>query len=541
MESAASDHSIHNCRSIEAQHVVLSPETADDHDHHGKRVVDELDFFAHKGRLKEAKDHTAEVKEECDHHGVGQEKQLPDVNTGLNLLTTYTSSDKSSMDVGTSSSRNMEDKHRTNELAVLQAELGRMNVENQRLRGVIHQVNTNYQALQVHLVKLKNQKTDQQAAEQHKMNLNGSEVLKEKQLMNEFNNLAPRQFMDMGRAEKDELSQCSHEGCRSQDCSGSFPRNNIVESMECCKGTSHVHRDISGRSSTTGAEDSPDHEFQGWIPNKVPKLMSPPREVDQASSETISMIKKARVSVRARSEASMISDGCQWRKYGQKMAKGNPCPRAYYRCTMATGCPVRKQVQRCAEDRTILITTYEGQHNHPLPPAAMAMASTTSAAASMLLSGSNPSADGLISSNTFLARTGLPNCPPSLATLSATAPFPTVTLDLTRTPTSSEMPLGQPNQHPSNFPHNNLMSVPQILGQALYNQPKFSVLNSLQGLDSTTHSLADKVSAATAAIAADPNFTTALVAAITSIVGNVQSNNNTNNNVSPGNDSGNNT
>ncbi|KAM1041251.1 hypothetical protein ACFX13_031194 [Malus domestica] len=537
MKSSASDHSIHNCR------FVLSSETTNDHDH-GKRVVGELDFFADKGRLKEDRDHTAEVKEECDRHGVGQEKQLPDVNIGLNLLTTNTSSEKSSMDDGTSSSHTMENKHRTNQLAVLRAELGHMNVENQRLRGAIHQLNTHYQALQVHLVTLmqrqKNQKTDYQTAEQHKMNINGSVVLEEKQMMNGINNLAPIQFMDMGRAEKDELSQCSHEGCRSQDCPGSPPRNDIVESMECCKSTSHVHRDISGRSRTAGGEDSPDQELQGWIPKKVPKLISP-REVDQPSSEAMSMIKKARVSVRARSEASMISDGCQWRKYGQKMAKGNPCPRAYYRCTMRNGCPVRKQVQRCAEDRTILITTYEGHHNHPLPPAAMAMASTTSASASMILSGSMPSADGLISSNSFLARTGLPNYPPSLATLSASAPFPTVTLDLTNTPTSSEMPLGQPNQLPPNFPHNNLMSVPQILGQALCNQSKFSVLDSLQGLDSTTHSLADKVSAATAAITADPNFTAALVAAITSIVVNGHSNNNTYNNVATRNNSDDNT
>ncbi|XP_047152129.1 probable WRKY transcription factor 33 isoform X1 [Vigna umbellata] len=115
----------------------------------------------------------------------------------------------------------------------------------------------------------------------------------------------------------------------------------------------------SQTSYSGGDEDNLGPEAKRWKGDN---------ENDDYSASGSRTVREPRVVVQTTSEIDILDDGFRWRKYGQKVVKGNPNARSYYKCT-APGCSVRKHVERAAHDIKAVITTYEGKHNHDVPAA----------------------------------------------------------------------------------------------------------------------------------------------------------------------------
>lgn len=105
--------------------------------------------------------------------------------------------------------------------------------------------------------------------------------------------MVPRQFLDLGPSvETDEVSNSSSE---ERTRSGTPPNNNNNNTSNGKHEMERVNR-----------EESPESENQCWGPNKAQKLNnnSSNKSMEQSTEATM---RKARVSVRARSEAPMVS------------------------------------------------------------------------------------------------------------------------------------------------------------------------------------------------------------------------------------------
>ncbi|KAG7023933.1 WRKY transcription factor WRKY24 [Cucurbita argyrosperma subsp. argyrosperma] len=112
-------------------------------------------------------------------------------------------------------------------------------------------------------------------------------------------------------------------------------------------------------STMIGDDDSDELDAKRW------KSESENEIILVAGGKTV---REQRVVVQTISRVDKLDDGYWWRKYGQKVVKGNPNPRSYYKCTYA-GCGVRKHIERASHDLKAVITTYEGKHNHEIPAA----------------------------------------------------------------------------------------------------------------------------------------------------------------------------
>jgi hypothetical protein len=309
-----------------------------------------------------------------------------------------------------------------NQVTMLVAEINRVKEENHKLNSMVKRMTSKYNYLQKHIRSLV----------QQQKRVDGSQILNPDHRSKDV--LCPGSInVDSGRAVSNQSDQSSGSNERNEENEKKNVKSMDNHHLPSKKRKINYMQSVQIENGINSSmDDSPCRH--GESPDKNPQVLS------RVSGEQTVAAPKRIVAVRTRSEQSARADGCQWRKYGQKMTRNNLLPRSYYRCACVTGCPVKKQVQRCAQDPTILITTYEGEHNHSLSPLAMAVMHDSSN--QIISEGLNTV--NFVADNQFI---------PCIATISTSTPFPTVTLDLTDNRPNPGLQLRPPQLTAGSFRH----------------------------------------------------------------------------------------
>uniref|UniRef100_A0A0A9A7V3 WRKY domain-containing protein n=1 Tax=Arundo donax TaxID=35708 RepID=A0A0A9A7V3_ARUDO len=162
-----------------------------------------------------------------------------------------------------------------------------------------------------------------------------------------------------------------HSGILETNLSGSLTTT-VMESRKAVDVSSTLSNEKDGRAThgsipSTYDGDEDETESKRRKMDVSANTNSTTSNIDMAAMASRA-VREPRIVVQTTSEVDILDDGYRWRKYGQKVVKGNPNPRSYYKCTHP-GCSVRKHVERASNDLKSVITTYEGKHNHEVPAA----------------------------------------------------------------------------------------------------------------------------------------------------------------------------
>ncbi|KAL6969550.1 hypothetical protein U1Q18_029261 [Sarracenia purpurea var. burkii] len=212
--------------------------------------------------------------------------------------------------------------------------MGEVREENERLKLVLSKIMKEYQSLQMHFHA--NVDRTEQAKESPSIAPPTNEVSEESE---ELVSLSLGRDSSVEQLKKDIEKKISNP---SKDEENDEFDGGLELGLGCkfnpC-GSMEVSKNPTSPENRFGEEKEQEGN-EKWSPGRSLKTV-------RSGDDDVHLqnnLKKARVSVRAVCDTPTMNDGCQWRKYGQKIAKGNPCPRAYYRCTISASCPVRKQV-----------------------------------------------------------------------------------------------------------------------------------------------------------------------------------------------------